>query len=50
MKLNLTLKTLTIDIILALELAVHQNGMKHLSFEFLSTILTSILTLRQRKT
>ena len=50
MKLNMTLETLPIDIILDLELAMDQNVMKDLSFEFLPTILTCTLTHRQGKT
>ena len=43
MKLNLILKMLPIEIILALELKTNENVMKLLNFEFLSRILTCSL-------
>ena len=46
MKLNLILKVLPIEIILALELTTNHNVMKELRFEFLSRILTCTLTVR----
>ena len=46
MKLNLILKMLAIEIILALTLTANQNVMKVLCFEFLSKIFTCSLTLR----
>ena len=48
MELNMILKMLPVEIILTLELITNQNVMKGLCFEFLSRILTCILTLRRR--
>ena len=43
MKLNVILKILPIEIILALELTINQNVMNWLCFQFLSRILTCSL-------
>ena len=49
MKLNLILKILPIEIILALEIKTNENLMKELCFKFLSRNLIYNLTLRGRK-
>ena len=50
MKLNLILKILPIEIILALDLTTDQNVMKESCFEFLFRIFTCTLSLRRRIT
>ena len=50
MKLNVILKILSIEMILALELTKNQNVMNGVRLEFLSRILTCKLTVRRHIT